>query len=587
MPGLQNGRSAPPRPCAVKEEVKAGCFFCLGLPAKQLPLLSAAPQGKPYAAKVLFMRQESAHARPMRQPCQRCSPTPPSLRTWRAGNMWMVLVFFGGEAGGCRRALNWSFCPRPSAAEQGATNNNDLESVGCNPLSRPLPVAMPAPADVLLLDGGTGHRLKAMGVEQLVSGLRYDELFLAGSLANAQQPDLVRAVHEEYVGAGADVITTNSFSCTPWSLAKIGREQQAEELAAAAARIARGVADGAGRRVLVAGDAGRGLPCRLAAVRHRGTPRMMQFGSRGACWPTRLSFPCAPSHRPLHRTRCGPALQARCRPCRRATKLQGCPPLRRCCSNTPAWPPCWPPMWTCCCARRWPAWQARGAGETRLVGALSCVGTWAADLLRCARKRELGTQLLQEALPRGRTAATPHFCPPLQRGWRRARRPAAAAGPGGSAGRWRTARRPGSAAGSGWRCGECRGQCSLWDRAEGALGGLTYEAGVSGLVALAWHMCTICLCKHCALRIAKCLAPDVLLALPAGCGWGSGAAAGPPGNAGQLLCASGGHRSAAGPAGGSRAPMARAAGGRLCQRLLHDNQPVAGGGGSEWAGAQR
>lgn len=110
-------------------------------------------------------------------------------------------------------------------------------------------------AEITILDGGIGHLFKSKGVEQLCEGLAYDELFAAGSLANVLRPELVREVHEQYVQAGADVIEANNFSCTRWSLDKIGRADHALELAVAGAKIAREVATASGRRVSVAGKA--------------------------------------------------------------------------------------------------------------------------------------------------------------------------------------------------------------------------------------------------------------------------------------------------------------------------------------------
>ena len=55
----------------------------------------------------------------------------------------------------------------------------------------------------LLLDGGTGHLLKAQGVERLVPGLQYDQLFLAGALANDLAPEAVLGVHRAYIAAGS------------------------------------------------------------------------------------------------------------------------------------------------------------------------------------------------------------------------------------------------------------------------------------------------------------------------------------------------------------------------------------------------
>ena len=109
-------------------------------------------------------------------------------------------------------------------------------------------------SQLLILDGGIGHLLKSKGVQQLCDGLKYDELFAAGSLANILRPELVREVHEQYIRSGVDVIETNNFSCTRWSLNKIGKADQALDLAVAGAKIAREVASRSDRKVQVAGE---------------------------------------------------------------------------------------------------------------------------------------------------------------------------------------------------------------------------------------------------------------------------------------------------------------------------------------------
>ena len=71
---------------------------------------------------------------------------------------------------------------------------------------------MPLPSSSLvLLDGSTGHELKARGV--LAS-------FEGAMLANLRQPDVVTAIHAEYVDAGCDIVTTNTFTLTPDELAR-------------------------------------------------------------------------------------------------------------------------------------------------------------------------------------------------------------------------------------------------------------------------------------------------------------------------------------------------------------------------------
>jgi methionine synthase I (cobalamin-dependent) len=59
---------------------------------------------------------------------------------------------------------------------------------------------------ITILDGGMGHELKRRGLS--------DGTFLAGALANENSSatkDIVESVHVDYLEAGCDVITTNSF----------------------------------------------------------------------------------------------------------------------------------------------------------------------------------------------------------------------------------------------------------------------------------------------------------------------------------------------------------------------------------------
>src|SRR5205085_546976 len=96
---------------------------------------------------------------------------------------------------------------------------------------------------VAVFDGAMGTMLYAKGV---YINRSYDELNLTG-------PDLVRAVHEEYVRAGAEVIETNTFTATAHKLQQYGLEGRLREINVAAARIAREAACG---RCYVAGAVG-------------------------------------------------------------------------------------------------------------------------------------------------------------------------------------------------------------------------------------------------------------------------------------------------------------------------------------------
>jgi len=95
---------------------------------------------------------------------------------------------------------------------------------------------------IALLDGGMGEELVFRGVN-----LPWYEPLLAA-------PEVVRAVHADYIAAGADVITTNSYGVTRRNLAGAGMGERAAELNRLAGRLAREAREEVGRDVLIAGS---------------------------------------------------------------------------------------------------------------------------------------------------------------------------------------------------------------------------------------------------------------------------------------------------------------------------------------------
>ena len=97
---------------------------------------------------------------------------------------------------------------------------------------------------ILILDGAMGTMLQRRGLQG------NSESF------NLSDPEIIGEIHNEYIKAGADIITTNSFSTNSISQSEYGLSEKAEQMAEAAARIARKAADEAPRKVWVAGSVG-------------------------------------------------------------------------------------------------------------------------------------------------------------------------------------------------------------------------------------------------------------------------------------------------------------------------------------------
>jgi S-methylmethionine-dependent homocysteine/selenocysteine methylase len=95
----------------------------------------------------------------------------------------------------------------------------------------------------LLLDGATGTELNRRGVD---TGL---PLWSAKALLDA--PDVVREIHRDYVAAGAEVVTANTFRTYRRTLAHAGLGERAAELTALAVHLA---GEAAGEKAWVVGS---------------------------------------------------------------------------------------------------------------------------------------------------------------------------------------------------------------------------------------------------------------------------------------------------------------------------------------------
>ena len=92
---------------------------------------------------------------------------------------------------------------------------------------------------VVIADGAMGTMLQAQNpsLEDFQNHEGCNEIL------NITRPDIVRAVHAEYLDAGVDAIETNTFGTNFANLAEYGIENRIYELAFAGAKIAREAAD--------------------------------------------------------------------------------------------------------------------------------------------------------------------------------------------------------------------------------------------------------------------------------------------------------------------------------------------------------
>ncbi len=101
---------------------------------------------------------------------------------------------------------------------------------------------------ILLLDGAMGTMIQRHKLEEAdFCGEQFADwdINLKGmnDLLVLTKPEVIQAIHEQYLEAGADILETNSFNATPSDLARYSLSEYAHEINVAAARVARQAAD--------------------------------------------------------------------------------------------------------------------------------------------------------------------------------------------------------------------------------------------------------------------------------------------------------------------------------------------------------
>ena len=99
---------------------------------------------------------------------------------------------------------------------------------------------------ILILDGATGTELDRRGVDTSLP------LWSARALLTA--PDIVQQIHRDYLDAGADLITTNTFRTHRRTLTRAGVGERTRELTQLAVELARRAIEESGRTAYIAGS---------------------------------------------------------------------------------------------------------------------------------------------------------------------------------------------------------------------------------------------------------------------------------------------------------------------------------------------
>ena len=101
---------------------------------------------------------------------------------------------------------------------------------------------------VMVLDGAWGVMIQTLQLpESEFRGERFaaheSDLRGCADVLSLTQPDLIRNIQRQYLDAGADILTTNTFTATRFGLSEFGLEDYVHEINREAARLARIIAD--------------------------------------------------------------------------------------------------------------------------------------------------------------------------------------------------------------------------------------------------------------------------------------------------------------------------------------------------------
>ena len=100
--------------------------------------------------------------------------------------------------------------------------------------------------DIIILDGAIGAELEKKGAKM------HKDLWCG--TCSVENPNLVKKVHEEYILAGADIITTNTYATTPIAMKQYGFGDQVYEFNKKSVQIAKEAVKNTKKDTTIAGS---------------------------------------------------------------------------------------------------------------------------------------------------------------------------------------------------------------------------------------------------------------------------------------------------------------------------------------------
>ena len=100
--------------------------------------------------------------------------------------------------------------------------------------------------DTIILDGAIGAELEKNGAKM------HKDLWCG--TCSIESPDLVKKVHEEYILAGADIITTNTYATTPIAMKQYGFNDQINDFNKKSVQLAKEAVKNSNKDVAIAGS---------------------------------------------------------------------------------------------------------------------------------------------------------------------------------------------------------------------------------------------------------------------------------------------------------------------------------------------